>query len=223
MATPRTRSVGQSPSGPAPVPRPRRRSRRPSPGGLYDPRFEHDACGVALVADLEGRPTHALVRRALAALEHLAHRGATGSEEDSGDGAGILLQVPHELYAEVVGFDLPPPGEYATGIIFLPRDAERAESARTALAKLAGEEGLTVLGWRNVPVDATSLGSTAEGAMPSIHQVFVAPVPGTTVAGGIAPWPSTAWPSCSGSGPSTRSTGAIRCPCRPARSSTRAC
>ncbi len=181
MATPRTRSVGQSPSDPVPVPRPQRRSQPPSPGGLYDPHFEHDACGVALVADLQGRPTHALVRRALAALEHLAHRGATGSEEDSGDGAGILLQVPHELYAGVVGFDLPPPGEYATGIMFLPRDAGRAESARTALAKLAGEEGLTVLGWRNVPVDATSLGSTAAGAMPSMHQVFVAPAPGTRV------------------------------------------
>ncbi len=184
MATPRTRSVGPSPSGPVPVPRPRRRAQLSSPSaGLYDPRFEHDACGVALVADLQGRPTHTLVRRALAALEHLAHRGATGSEEDSGDGAGILLQVPHEFYAGVVGFDLPPPGGYATGIMFLPREAERAESARTALAKLAGEEGLTIVGWRDVPVDAASLGSMAEAAMPSMHQVFVGPAPGTAVGG----------------------------------------
>src|ERR1700733_9620870 len=99
--------------------------------GLYDPRFEHDACGVALVADLQGRSTHTLVRQAIAALEHLAHRGATGSEEDSGDGAGILLQVPHDFYAATVEFELPPRGAYATGIAFLSKDARRAEQARS--------------------------------------------------------------------------------------------
>ncbi len=181
MATPGTRSDGQTPSVVA-VARPRRRPTPPA-SGLYDPRFEHEACGVALVADLQGRPTHGLVRQALGALEHLAHRGATGSEEDSGDGAGILLQVPHDFYADVVGFELPPRGGYATGIMFLPRDAQRAESARTALAKLAGEEGLTVLGWRDVPIDARSLGSISEAAMPSMHQLFVAPTPGTLLSG----------------------------------------
>jgi glutamate synthase domain-containing protein 1 len=126
----------------------RPRTPRAPEGGLYDPRFEHDACGVALVADLHGRPSHTLVRQAISALEHLAHRGATGSEEDSGDGAGILLQVPHEFYAEEVGFDLPERGRYATGLAFLSRSEEQAADAREAIGKLAGEEGLTVIGWR---------------------------------------------------------------------------
>jgi glutamate synthase (NADPH/NADH) large chain len=147
-------------------------------GGLYDPRFEHDACGVALVADLNGRPTHTLVRQALSALEHLAHRGATGSEEDSGDGAGILLQVPHDFYVAEVDFPLPPRGHYATGIAFLSRDPAEAADARTAVGKLATEEGLEVLGWRMVPFDDGSLGSISEAAMPSMHQLFVAPVAG---------------------------------------------
>ncbi|HEV3367658.1 MAG TPA: glutamate synthase large subunit [Acidimicrobiales bacterium] len=158
---------------------------RPTPpvGGLYDPRFEHDACGVALVADLQGRPTHTLVRQAISALEHLAHRGATGSEEDSGDGAGILIQVPHDFYAAVVDFDLPARGRYATGIAFLSRSGDEADAARSAIAKLAGEEGLEVLGWRDVPFNQASLGSISEAAMPSMHQLFVAPAPGSPLTG----------------------------------------
>jgi glutamate synthase (NADPH/NADH) large chain len=142
-------------------------------GGLYDPRFEHDACGIALVADLHGRATSTLVRQAITALEHLAHRGATGSEEDSGDGAGILIQIPHEFYAAVVDFDLPERGRYATGITFLSRDPSEAAKARMAIDQLAEEEGLAVLGWRTVPVDDTTLGSVARGDMPSMHQLFV--------------------------------------------------
>src|SRR5580704_9248109 len=158
---------------------------RPTPpvGGLYDPRVEHDACGVALVADLQGRPTHTLVRQAISALEHLAHRGATGSEEDSGDGAGILIQVPHDFYAAVVDFDLPARGRYATGIAFLSRSGDEADAARSAISKLAGEEGLEVLGWRDVPFNQASLGSISEAAMPSMHQLFVAPAPGSTLMG----------------------------------------
>ncbi|MGP8007864.1 MAG: glutamate synthase central domain-containing protein, partial [Acidimicrobiales bacterium] len=142
-------------------------------GGLYDPRFEHDACGIALVADLHGRATSTLVRQALTALEHLAHRGATGSEEDSGDGAGILIQIPHDFYAAVVDFDLPDRGRYATGISFLSRDPSEAAKARTAIEQMAGEEGLAVLGWRDVPFDDGTLGSVARGDMPSLHQLFV--------------------------------------------------
>ncbi len=151
--------------------------------GLYDPRFEHDACGIALVADLHGRPSHALVRRGITALEHLAHRGATGSEEDSGDGAGILLQVPHQFYREVVGFDLPDAGHYATGIAFLSRDPSEAAKARIGIEQLAEEEGLQVLGWRDVPFDDQTLGSVARGDMPSLHQVFVGPAPTTVLQG----------------------------------------
>ena len=158
-----------------------RRPTVPSPpvGGLYDARFEHDACGVALVADLNGRPTHTLVRQAISALEHLAHRGATGSEEDSGDGAGILMQVPHDFYAEVVDFPLPPRGEYATGIAFLSRSEADADAARATIGKLADEEGLQIIGWRDMPVRTATLGSISETAMPSMHQLFVAPAPGS--------------------------------------------
>ena len=163
--------------------RPRRVTRAPD-GGLYDPRFEHDACGVALVADLRGRASHTLVLQAIGALEHLAHRGATGSEEDSGDGAGILIQVPDAFYREVVDFDLPERGRYATGIAFLSQDADGAAQARTMFAKLAGEEGLDILGWRDLPVVSATLGSIAEAARPSMHQVFVAPSDGTPLSPG---------------------------------------
>ena len=144
-------------------------------GGLYDARFEHDACGVALVADLQGRPTHRLVRQAISALEHLAHRGATGSEEDSGDGAGILIQIPHDFYAHEVGFELPERGRYATGIAFLSKRTDEAKATRAAIEKMAEDEGLDVLGWRDVPINVDTLGSISEAARPSMHQLFVAP------------------------------------------------
>jgi glutamate synthase (NADPH/NADH) large chain len=142
-------------------------------GTLYDPRFEHDACGIALVADLHGRASAELVRQAITALEHLAHRGATGSEEDSGDGAGILIQVPDAFYRQVVGFGLPAVGRYATGIAFLSTDPSEAAKACAAIEQIADAEGLSVLGWRQMPVDPGSLGSVARGDMPSMHQLFV--------------------------------------------------
>ncbi len=157
-------------------------SRAPSTG-LYAPGFEHDACGIALVADLHGRQSHGLVRQGIVALEHLAHRGATGSEEDSGDGAGILIQVPHEFFAAQAGFGLPGPGGYAVGNVFLPQDGAEAEKAQLAIERLADEEGLSVLGWRDVPFDDSMLGSVARAVMPRIRQVFVAPAPGTPVIG----------------------------------------
>ncbi|MGH9083588.1 MAG: hypothetical protein ACRDWN_09610, partial [Acidimicrobiales bacterium] len=112
-------------------------------GGLYDPRFEHDACGVGLVADLSGRPSHRTVVQALAVLERLAHRGASGAEADTGDGSGILVQVPHRLLdglARAAGVDLPAAGRYATGTVFLPRDPDDAAKARAQVATIAGEE-----------------------------------------------------------------------------------
>jgi glutamate synthase (NADPH) large chain len=163
--------------------RPRTDTRRPPIGGLYHPGFEHDACGIALVADLHGRPTHHLVRRAVTALEHLAHRGATGSEEDSGDGAGILIQVPHAFLSAIVDFELPAQGRYATGIAFLSRDSSEAIEARRAVEAIAAEEGLAVLGWRDVPTDDRLLGSVARGDMPSIQQLFVTARDETILAG----------------------------------------
>ncbi len=150
--------------------------------GLYDPAYEHDACGVGMVADLHGRPDHDIVDRALTVLERLAHRGASGAEVETGDGAGILVQVPHRFLAhaaEAEGFSLPEAGGYAVGLAFLPTDPDDAHKARTVVEQIAGEEGLAVLGWRVVQIEPDGLGTTARSAMPLIEQVFVAPA-GTT-------------------------------------------
>jgi len=142
---------------------------------LYDPAFEHDACGIALVADLQGRKSHGLVSQALTALEHLAHRGATGAEVATGDGAGILVQVPHRFLAGSLGLDLPDPGGYAAGMVFLPVDEDDAAKARRQIEELAVEEGLAVLGWRDVPVEPGCLGDSARRAMPHMAQLVVVP------------------------------------------------
>lgn len=144
-----------------------------TPTGLYDPAFEHDACGVAFVATMTGQPSHAIVQQALTALTNLEHRGASGSEPDSGDGAGILIQIPDTLFRAVVGFDLPASGEYAVGTAFLPSDAGEAQVAVKAIETIASEEGLTVLGWRDLPTDASMVGITARSTMPAFRQVFL--------------------------------------------------
>ncbi len=145
---------------------------------LYDPAFEHDACGVGLLADLEGRPSHALVRQGLSVLERLAHRGASGAEVATGDGAGILTQLPHKFLAGVaaeIGVTLPEAGRYAAGSVFLPTDADDAKKARAEFEALAAEEAVEVLGWREVPYRDSTLGETARRAQPRIEQVFVTP------------------------------------------------
>ncbi len=143
--------------------------------GLYAPDFEHDACGVAMVADLAGRRDHSIVRKALTALLRLEHRGARGSEANTGDGAGIVIQVPDEFFRAVAGFDLPAVGSYAVGTAFLPVEAPRADTAIAEIDRLAAEEGLRVLGWRALPVDPdkADIGPTARAAMPSFRQLFV--------------------------------------------------
>ncbi|MFI7317369.1 glutamate synthase large subunit [Streptomyces venezuelae] len=148
---------------------------RPAPQGMYDPRNEHDACGVGFVATLTGVASHELVEQALTVLRNLEHRGATGSEPDSGDGAGILLQVPDAFLREVAGFELPAAGAYAVGIAFLPVDtAGTTDGAVSQIETIASEEGLTVLGWRDVPVAPELLGATARSTMPVFRQIFVA-------------------------------------------------
>ncbi|HEY2214812.1 MAG TPA: glutamate synthase large subunit, partial [Acidimicrobiales bacterium] len=145
--------------------------------GLYDAAYEHDACGVGMVADLNGRPDHSIVDRGLTVLERLAHRGASGAEVSTGDGAGILVQIPHRFLvgaAEAAGFTLPDAGEYAVGLAFLPMGADDAAKAKSTVEALAAEEGLRVLGWRTVPVEPEGLGESALGAMPVIEQLFVA-------------------------------------------------
>lgn len=153
---------------------------RPAPQGMYDPRNEHDACGVGFVATLTGVASHALVEQALTVLRNLEHRGATGSEPDSGDGAGILLQVPDAFLREVAGFELPEAGAYAVGIAFLPADGSAQAVSR--IETIASEEGLTVLGWREVPVAPELLGASARSTMPVFRQLFVADGTSTGIA-----------------------------------------
>jgi len=145
-------------------------SNYPVTQGLYDSANEHDACGVAMVATLNKMPTHEIVEKALTALRNMEHRGASGAEPDSGDGAGILIRVPHAFYKEVTEFELPESNFYATGIAFIARGAE----VRTEIAKIAEEEGLKVLGWRELPINASSLGKTATSVMPIFEQLFIA-------------------------------------------------
>ncbi len=149
----------------------------PPPQGLYDPSREHDACGVAFVATLTGRADHDIVAKALTALRNLDHRGAAGAEPNSGDGAGILMQVPDVFLREVVadqGVELPPPSAYAVGTAFLPGDDEHVQATVSRFEEIAAEEGLAVLAWRDVPTDPAILGGTARGVMPTFRQVFLA-------------------------------------------------
>ncbi|MGH3321638.1 MAG: glutamate synthase large subunit, partial [Streptosporangiaceae bacterium] len=145
-----------------------------TPPGLYDARHEHDSCGVAFVADLSGRRDHTVVAKALTALRNLEHRGAKGSEPDTGDGAGVLTQVPDDLFRASVEFALPEPAAYAVGTAFLPTDDDSRAAAIAVVERVAREESLTVLGWRDVPVDASVPGPGACRVMPHLRQLFVA-------------------------------------------------
>ncbi|MBJ7340837.1 glutamate synthase large subunit [Mycolicibacterium sp.] len=153
----------------------------PEAQGLYDPENEADSCGVAMVTDIKGRRSHSIVADGLTALEHLEHRGAAGAEPNSGDGAGILLQLPIELLDAVVDFDLPSPtsqgaNTFAAGICFLPQDMVARSQERERIESIATDEGLEVLGWREVPVDpdGAGVGETALGCMPYMAQLFLA-------------------------------------------------
>ena len=142
----------------------------PEAVGLYNPANEHDACGVAMVATLNKTRNHEIVSKALTALRNLEHRGASGAEPDSGDGAGILIQIPDEFYRSVVDFKLPKLGFYATGVFFI----EAGNTDYLAqITKIASEEGLRVLGWRDLPINSKSIGKTALSVMPSFKQIFV--------------------------------------------------
>ncbi|MEN9970594.1 MAG: Ferredoxin-dependent glutamate synthase 1, partial [Actinomycetota bacterium] len=148
-------------------------STAPAATGLYDPANEKDACGLAMVATLRGTPGHDIIRTALDALTNLEHRGAVGSDAGTGDGAGILSQIPDTFLRAVAGFELPAKGQYAAGLVFLPTNIDEQNKAEAGFANLAIEENLTVIGWREVPVDPSVLGDLAREAMPVIRQVFV--------------------------------------------------
>src|SRR5215210_7882705 len=151
------------------------RMQRPTrPVGLYDPSYEHDACGVAFVARLDGAPSHETVQRAVVALENLEHRGAAGADPNTGDGAGMLLQLPDELMRGVLEEDLPPPGAYGVCVCFLPQEPERRAELERLLERTVEAEGQRVIAWRDVPVDKDYVGITANLYAPYVKHLVVA-------------------------------------------------
>ena len=150
----------------------------PPASGLYDPRFEHDACGVSFVVDVQGRKSHDIVAMGIGALCRMEHRGATGAEVETGDGAGVLIQVPHKFLAAVAQFPLPQVGAYGVGMAFLPTDLGHRSSAQSAIARILNEERLELLGWREVPVNPDCLGESARRVMPYFSLMFVRGVDG---------------------------------------------
>ena len=145
----------------------------PEGQGLYDPRAEHDACGVGFVVHMKGRRSHDIVRKALRVLINLEHRGACGCEANTGDGAGILVQTPDKFLRKSVAFDLPPAGTYGAGLVFLPRNARDRNTIKAAIGRIVKDEGQTLLGWRDVPSDNSLLGDSAKATQPIFQQVFI--------------------------------------------------
>ncbi len=141
--------------------------------GLYDPRFEHDACGVSFVANIKGVRSREIVTLGITALCNMEHRGATGAEAETGDGAGILIHIPDAFFRAVTDFDLPAMGAYAAGMAFLPQSDDKADAAARRVEEIIAEEGLRVLGWRNVPVNPECLGASALAVMPTFRQLFL--------------------------------------------------
>src|ERR1035437_4261919 len=152
------------------------RTAPPPKQGLYDPRFEHEACGVGFVVNIKGRKSHGIIGQALQVLLNLDHRGACGCEANTGDGAGILIQTPHEflkLVSKEARVALPAPDEYGVGMVYLPRDAAQRAECEKILADIAAQEGRGVLGWGTIPTNNASLGATAKASEPFMRQVFI--------------------------------------------------
>ena len=148
----------------------------PTAQGLYDPKNEHDACGVGFVAHIKNTKSHDIVARGLRILCNLEHRGAVGADPLAGDGAGILIQIPDGLFraeAGTLGFTLPAPGDYAVGMMFLPQDAGARRVCEKTLEHFARAEGQSVLGWRDVPVQPSALGESIKPNAPVIRQIFI--------------------------------------------------
>lgn len=151
-------------------------SRFPDPQGLYDPQFEHDSCGVGFVCDIKGRKSYEIVQKGIEVLERLSHRGAVGADPETGDGAGILIQMPHRFLlkeGQKSGLSLPKPGFYGTGLVFFPTDEKEQNFCTDLFEKIIVQEGQQFLGWRNVPVDSSALGKGARAAQPYMRQVFI--------------------------------------------------
>jgi len=148
----------------------------PAPQGLYDPRHEHDACGIGFVANIKGQKSHEIIRKGIQVLINLTHRGACGCDPETGDGAGVLIQIPHKYFAREcakLGFTLPGAGEYGVGMIFFPVEKPARLQCEGIVERIVREEGLTVLGWRDTPIDGGAIGRVARNSQPYIQQVFV--------------------------------------------------
>jgi glutamate synthase (NADPH/NADH) large chain len=157
-----------------------RKRLQPKKQGLYDPRFEHDACGIGFVVNIDGEKSHEIIRQSLQVLLNLDHRGARGAEQNTGDGAGILTQIPDRFLIKACrakGIDLPASGQYAAGMVFLPQNPSLRAECEKMLARIVREAGQTLLGWRTVPTDARTLGESAKSTMPYIRQVLIAKSP----------------------------------------------
>jgi len=145
----------------------------PLPEGLYHPEYEHDACGVGFVVNIQGKKSHTIVEQGIQILENLVHRGASGSDPETGDGAGILIQIPHRFFLRVRDGNLPDEGYYGVGMVFLPRDERDRALCEAAIETVTKEEGQLFLGWREVPVDNTVIGSASRAVEPVIKQFFI--------------------------------------------------
>jgi len=148
----------------------------PEPQGLYDPRHEHDACGMGFVASIKGHKSHDIIEKGIQILINLTHRGACGCDPETGDGAGLLIQIPHTFFAReaaTLGFTLPAPGEYGIGMVFLPVEPSQRLRTEGIVERIIQEEGLRVLGWRDTPIEGSAIGRVARASQPYIEQVFV--------------------------------------------------
>src|SRR5271170_2118113 len=148
----------------------------PERQGLYDPQNEHDACGLGFVASIKGNKSHDIIEKGIQILINLTHRGACGCDPETGDGAGLLIQIPHSFFTREtskLGFTLPPAGEYGVGMVFLPVERHQRLQTEGILERIVREEGLTVIGWRDTPIQSTAIGRVARASQPYIEQIFV--------------------------------------------------
>ena len=153
----------------------------PPAQGLYNPAHEHDACGIGFVASIGGHKSHDIIEKGIQVLLNLAHRGACGCDPETGDGAGVLIQIPHKFFVrecEKLGFALPKAGTYGVGMTFLPVEKHQRLQCEGILERIVREEGLTLLGWRDTPVYASAIGRVARASQPYIQQIFVRSAPG---------------------------------------------
>src|ERR1051326_9051723 len=158
-------------------------STRPGKQGLYDPAFEHDSCGVGFVVDMHGRKSHQILQQGLEVLTNLDHRGASGAEVNTGDGAGVLLQMPHKFLTEAAKkarIALPAVDQYGSGLVFMPKNPSMRRKLEEIFGKIVQSEGQTLLGWRSVPTNNASLGETAKASEPFMRQVFIGRDPSLT-------------------------------------------